>query len=90
MDASLQRAEHFLDAFRRVGGVCVRRHLACASEAVEKGKGLLSTERRLQGGKKQFVLLQPSSIGVVVQDRAFVYDTQDIGRMAQWTLTKGF
>ena len=25
--------------------------------------------------KKQFVLLQPSSIGVVVQEQAFVYDT---------------
>ena len=63
----------------------IRRHLANADEIAEKRKGLL---QQASIAKKQFVLLQPSSIGAVVQDRAFVDDTQDIRRMAQWT--RGF
>ena len=77
------KGRHFLDAFKRVGGVRLGRHLARAAEIAEKkGKGLL---QQASIAKKQFVLLQPSSIALLFRRSICVRHTRDIGRMAQWT-----
>ena len=79
------KSRHFLA--RRAGGVCIRRHLARAAETAEKkGNDFL---QRASIARSSLFCCNPAALAWLFRIAgAYVYDTRDIGRMAQWT--RGF